>query len=91
MAAQHVLAAQEVLSEDWSEYEHKKKRYRDRMYFFCDEQWEVDYLVNKITKTHPSIAVEQIRRAIASAGNQIRGYRPRAQFVQCVMEKLGFA
>ena len=46
--------AHPLLTEDWSVYDNRKIRdNRDRSKFSCDEQWEVDYLINKLRKHFP--------------------------------------
>ena len=77
-----------ILNEDWSEYDNKKKKKEDRLFFSCEEQWEVDYLVKKIRKHEPYKTDDAIKRAIASCCKEIPAPRPRDKFVRCVMSKL---
>lgn len=78
-----------VLNEDWEDYDNRMIRDgRDGSKFSCDEQWEVNYLVSKIMKTHQSIPVLEIRHAIAQCCSTIGAPRPRKEFVECVMRRL---
>jgi hypothetical protein len=79
---------QRVLNEDWSDYDNKKKKYVDRFFFSCEEDWEVDYLVAKIRKVYPLKSEVSIRAAVLSCCKEIPGNKPRDKFVQCVMSKL---
>ncbi len=81
--------AQKVLSENWTDYDNKKIRdYRDAKDFACSESWEVDYLVNKISKVSPQYSEIRIRQAIKTCCSTIRAPHPRKAFVECVMERL---
>lgn len=78
----------EILKEDWSEYDNKKKKWEDRFFFSCEENWEVDYLVSKIRKIYTSKTDAAIRGAISSCCNEVPAPRPRDKFVRCIMSKL---
>lgn len=78
-----------ILTEDWSDYDNKKKKYEDRFFFSCEEKWEVDYLVGKIHKKHPELSTERIREAIGECCKTVHGNKPRVKFVNCVTERLG--
>ncbi|ASZ11978.1 hypothetical protein CK934_13915 [Chitinophaga sp. MD30] len=82
------IMAHRVLNEDWSDYDNKKKKKEDRLFFSCEESWEVDYLVRKLRKYYPGKTEAQITSAIRSCCTVIRAPRPRAQFVACVIERL---
>jgi hypothetical protein len=77
-----------ILNDDWSEYDQKKKKYTDRFFFSCEENWEVDYLVKMIKKHFSGKAESTIRAAIASCCWQMSAPRPREAFVRCVVRKL---
>jgi hypothetical protein len=78
-----------VLREDWEDYDNRKIRdKRDSSKFSCDEQWEVDYLVNKLRKHFPYKTDTAIKAAIAACCTQIRAPRPREEFVECVTKRL---
>ena len=78
-----------VLNEDWSDYDNKKiKGRQDSKDFACTEQWEVDYLISKISKTYPQYSEQQIKNAIASCCQTLKSPHPRKPFVECVMRKL---
>lgn len=83
------MSSKIILEEDWSEYDDRKKKKEDRLFFSCEEDWEVDYLVNKIHKNFPAITKEQIRAAIKQCCNSVAAPRPRKIFVECVMNRLG--
>lgn len=77
-----------ILNDDWSDYDNKKKKAEDRLFFSCEETWEVEYLVNKIKRIYPSKTGATIRAAITSCCKEIPANRPREKFVRCVMSKL---
>lgn len=80
--------AHRVLTEDWSDYDNKKKKKEDRLFFSCEESWEVDYLVRKLKKYYPGKTDAQIISAIRACCNSISAPRPRDKFVACVTAKL---
>ena len=77
-----------VLSENWSDYDDKKKKKEDRLFFACEETWEVNYLVNKLKNHFRSKTESDIRSAIAACCNEVRAPRPRDKFVECVTRRL---
>jgi hypothetical protein len=76
-----------VLSQDWSEYESRKKT-DERMVFACEESWEVDFLVNTILKVYPNNIEASVRIAIAACCLSMPRPRPRNKLVTCVMSRL---
>ncbi|MBC7745242.1 MAG: hypothetical protein H7096_09080 [Flavobacterium sp.] len=76
-----------IVKGDWSDYNIRKIRHIDRLLFNCDEEWEVDYLVNKI-KAHGVWSDEQIREAIKLACYEELEPRPRESFIRCVIKIL---
>lgn len=76
-----------IIDGDWSEYNLKKPGRIDRLLFSCDEDWEIDYLVNKI-REHGSWSEELIRQAIKMACYEELKPRPRGSFVRCVLKML---
>jgi len=80
--------AHPVLNEDWSDYDNRKKKREDRLFFSCEETWEVEYLVNKLRKHFPYKTDSAIRAAINSCCQTVRAPRPRQTFVDCVTSKL---
>ncbi|OJW82321.1 MAG: hypothetical protein BGO69_17175 [Bacteroidetes bacterium 46-16] len=83
------MSSKKVLSEDWSDYDDKKKKKEDRLFFSCEEEWEVEYLVKKIKKHYPEISDAKIKEAIGLCCKTIHAPRPRKTFVECVMKRLG--
>lgn len=78
-----------ILSEDWSDYDDRKIRDgRDAKDFACTEEWEVNYLVKKISKVYPQFSESNIRSAIAACCRTIGSPHPRKAFVECVMKRL---
>lgn len=77
-----------VLNEDWSDYDDRKKKREDARYFSCEEDWEVDYLVKKLKKYYPNKTDSEIRIAIYSCCETVRAPRPRKEFVECVTGRL---
>jgi hypothetical protein len=80
--------AHPVLNEDWSDYDNKKKKKEDRLYFSCEESWEVEYLVEKLQPHYPKKSETDIRNAIKSCCTTVSSPRPREKFVDCVTSKL---
>jgi len=80
--------AHPVLNEDWSDYDDKKRRREDRLFFSCDERWEVEYLLEKLKKHYPSKTESTIRSAIEACCNTVSASRPRDKFVACVTGRL---
>jgi len=79
--------AHKILEEDWSDYDKRKLTFQDRLFFSCDERWEVEYLIKKI-KNHTTKTEAQIRLAIGSCCVIVPGNKPRDKFVECVMARL---
>lgn len=85
------MSAAHVLQEDWRDYDDRKIRdRRDSKDFACTEQWEVDYLVGKILKTHPGVSDAAARQAITDCCKRVGAPHPRPAFVECVMKGLGY-
>jgi hypothetical protein len=76
------------ISEDWSDYDDKKKKSKDAQYFSCSEEWEVNYLVNKIKNVYPKLTRETIKDAIQDCCKSVKTPRPRKEFINCVLSKL---
>lgn len=83
------MSTEKILSQDWEDYDDRKKKKGDSNFFSCDEEWEVDYLISKILKQHPDISPEKIKTAIDECCRTVHGNKPRAKFVACVMNRLG--
>lgn len=79
---------QRVLSEDWSDYDDRKKKRTDAQFFSCEESWEREYLVRKIRKVYPQYSEAAITAAISACCLEVRAPRPRKNFVECVMRRL---
>ena len=84
------MSANTILNENWSDYDDKKKKGVDAKFFSCEEDWERDYLKRKIKRLFPRLDEASIEAAIKSCCQEIPAPRPRKQFVECVMRKLGF-
>ncbi|MGN6569030.1 MAG: hypothetical protein ACTHJ0_13805 [Flavipsychrobacter sp.] len=77
-----------ILNEPWSEYDDRKiKDGRDRNKFSCTEEWEKEYLINKISRIYPNYSRAQIRTAIEYCCTYTTD-RQREPFVRCVMQRL---
>lgn len=78
-----------ILKENWSDYDNKKiKDKRDKKYFSCEEDWEVNYLIDLIYKNFPQYNKIRIRNTIYSCCQIKSAPRLREDFVKCVMSKL---
>lgn len=79
----------EILNEDWAEYDNRKIRDgRDGKFFACTEKWEVEYLKNKIKKHYSEKNEIAIALAITQCCNSISSPHPRKAFVECVLKRL---
>ena len=84
------MAFHRVLNEDWSEYNYRKKSAgTDPSYFSASEKWEIEFLEDKIARTHPGLSHAEIKKAIIATGKILVPPCPRSTFVQCVMGGLG--
>jgi hypothetical protein len=81
--------AKHPIYEDWSDYDDKKKKKGDARFFACTEEWEVDYLKNKIKRLYPALAESDILKAIEACCKTLGAPRPREEFVDCVLRRLG--
>ena len=78
---------QRILTDDWSWYDQRKKP-EDRLFFSFDQEWETEYLLEKIRKFEPGITAGAIRFALHLAKKDVPAPHPREKIVQCLMEKL---
>ena len=76
-----------ILSEDWSDYDQKKKD--DSDVFSCDE-WEQEYLANKMIKYYPEYPERLVKRAIAISCKELRPPRSRKSVVHRAINNLVF-
>lgn len=84
------MSLQKIL-EDWSEYDDKSKKHHDAKFFACTEDWEVEYLIDKIKKQFPLKTRDDIRAAITVCCKKMSPPHPREAFVKCVTDRLGIA
>jgi len=78
-----------ILNEDWSDYDNKKIIGKaDRNKFSCTENWEVNYLIDKIHSAHPNYTKQKIQTAIRMACMASKSPHPREMFVSRIMEFL---
>lgn len=78
--------ANDILAEDWSNYDNRKIRdNRDARFFSCEEKWERDFLKHKINRIYPRFRITQIEAAIELCCKSSPAPRPRRVFVECVL------
>lgn len=82
--------SKELILEDWSEYDNRKLKKVDRLFFSCEEKWEVDYLIKKIKKVYPHLDVNDIAFSISACCKIVDAPRPREAFINCVITSLSF-
>jgi len=75
--------------ENWSDYDNRKKKKEDARYFSCSENWEVEYLINKIRRVFPQLTTIVIKEAIQHCCVAVTAPRQRQVFVECVLRRLG--
>lgn len=80
--------AHEVLDQDWSEYDNRKKKYADANFFACTELWERKYLIQKIRIVYHQYSESSILAAINGCCREVGAPHPRKDFIECVMKKL---
>lgn len=73
---------------DWEDYDSRKMKEIDKLYFSCSDPWEIDYLIKKIQDADPSIGKEKILRAVHASCKSIPSPRPRGMFIKSVVTKL---
>lgn len=78
----------QILNEDWSDYDDRKKKRTDAQFFSCEESWEREYLLRKIRRVYSQYSEATITAAISACCVEVRGPRPRKAFVECVMRRL---
>ncbi len=83
------MSKKEILGDDWSDYDDRKKKKGDANFFACSEIWEENFLVDKILKFHDELSEDEIRTAISDCCDKDMGNNPREEFVGCVMDRLG--
>ena len=77
------------IHEDWADYDNLKIRDgRDKNFFSCTENWEVDYLKEKIKKHYPQLDDQLINKAIQLCCSLYKGNHSREEFVDAVMLRL---
>lgn len=84
------MPATPILNDDWSEYDQRKKAYGDVSTISCDQQWEVNYLINKIKKVYAEVDPIDARAAIKHCCIVMPEPRKRKAFLTCVMRWLGY-
>ncbi|PBQ33659.1 hypothetical protein CNR22_18375 [Sphingobacteriaceae bacterium] len=84
------MSAKSIIEDDWSDYDNLKiTDGRDGRFFSCTEQWEVEYLRNKIKKYHTEFSDATINKAIQICCSLYKGQQPRIEFLQAVLMRLG--
>lgn len=80
----------ERLNETWKNIDNKKLKMKDRMYFSCTEDWEVDTLRDKIMDNYPSYSDDEVNKAIESCCKSESAPYERLAFENCVLMKLRY-
>jgi len=73
----------------WGNVDDKHKKHIDSLYFSCEEEYEVKYLVKIINEEYSWISETEIRKAIALCCLSVKPPRPRDIFMKCLKNKLG--
>jgi hypothetical protein len=80
----------ELILQDWSDYDAKKKLARQNpAKFLCTQAWERIYLIHKIKQHHPNLHEREITTAIRECCLALKSKHPRDSFVRFVCLKLG--
>jgi len=80
--------AYEELLEGWEAYDNLKKKGGDSLYFYCNEDWEIGYMVNKIKTHYPDLDKTKILIAVKWCCKEIDSPRSREDFIPFVTDKL---
>ncbi|MEI6122704.1 MAG: hypothetical protein WCQ95_03680 [Bacteroidota bacterium] len=78
------------LNEIWKNIDNTDLKKTDRIYFSCSEEWEKDYLIDKIRHNYPIYSKESIISAIKSCCKSKDAPFERMAFENCVINKLRF-
>ena len=72
----------------WYNQDDKKKKVIDRLYVSCDEDYEIDYLVDKIVN---ELGVDRYlaERAVNACCDEVPAPRSRDAFWECLKDELG--
>jgi hypothetical protein len=82
------MSLEKVLN-NWKDYDRKKsQRNADPHYFLCEEEWEREYLKNKIVAVFPSKSDNQVLAAILFCCQTLESPLSRKIFVSQVLKKL---
>lgn len=73
---------------DWEDYDNRKKKTQDANFFSCSEDWEIEYLIQKIRKLDPRIREGKIITAIGECCGSVDTPRPRKEFLACIVSNL---
>lgn len=76
-----------ILSEDWSDYDQKKK---SRAEDFDSTEWELNYLFEKIKNHYSEDTESLIKRAIFITSKELRSPCSRKKFISRTLENLEF-
>jgi hypothetical protein len=76
-----------IILQDWSAYDDRKKEGESNV-FSCEDNWEVEYLIERIISVHPTKNRLQVQLAINSCCYWIQAPRQRSQFIECVLRRL---
>lgn len=79
-----VMSIQEILNEDWSDYDKEKKNEKEGKFISFEEGWEREYLQKKLRKYYPTALEWEINRAVAFSKNAVPAPYPRIEFMECI-------
>jgi len=75
-----------MLLDDWSEYDNKKTRAnQDVFYVDFSNQWEVEYIIEKIKKFNPNTSSGQIIDAITACYLKLSNLIHRKECLEYIM------
>ena len=78
------MSIQEILNEDWSDYDKEKKNDEEGKFISFDEGWEREYVQKKLRKCYPAALEWEINRAVAFSKNAVHAPYPRKEFMLCI-------
>ena len=72
----------------WEERDDKKIIVPDKPFVSCDEDYEKDTIIEKLTKEW-KVSKEEAEQAVNECCKEEKAPRPRDEFIECLRRKLG--
>lgn len=83
----HILENTNKMS-DWNERDDKDKKAVDRRFISCNQEHEINDIIDYISEKYPKWEKEQIKEATNLCCESVTPPRPRTNFLLCVINKM---